>query len=177
MKKIIGVVGETGAGKDTFCNIASENLSSVVCLRFSQALSDALGIFFDEIKKEDQQWMASILRDRFGEDILMKGVAKKIERAAEEVILVNGIRVKEEFQFIKNIGGDVVYITADKKKRWERIQERGEKKDDKSSYEDFLKIDMQRPEQQIKEIGAMADIKIENNGSLEELKEKIKEIL
>lgn len=176
-KKIIGLVGETGSGKDTFCRIVEKNYSSVLSLRFSEVLSSVLGLFFNEIKKEDQQWLANSLRDRFGEDILIKGVDKKIKNANEEVVIVNGIRVKEEFDFIKSINGKVVYITLDVKKRWERVKDRGERKDDNVAYEDFLKIDAGRTETQIKEIGEKADILIENSGDEKELEEKIIEVI
>lgn len=172
-KIIIGLVGETGSGKDTFCRLAEKNFSSVLSLRFSEALSSVLGLFFSDIKKEDQQWLASTLRDRFGEDILMKSVARKIEKAEEEIILVNGIRVKEELDFIKKIGGKIVYITLDTRKRWERIQGRGEKKDDDLPYEKFLEIDGGRTEIQIKELGKDADININNDITLEGLEEKV----
>jgi len=176
-KKIIGLVGETGSGKDTFCRIAEKNYSSIISLRFSEVLTNVLGLFFDETKKEDQQWLASALRDRFGEDILMKGVAKKINDAGEEVIIVNGIRVKEEFEFIKNLGGTIVYVTLDPKTRWERIKERGEKKDDNISYEDFLKIDKGRTENQIKKLGEKADITIKNDETIEVLKRKVIDLI
>ncbi len=172
-KKIIGLVGETGSGKDTFCRLTEKNFSSVSSLRFSEALSTVLGVFFSDIKKEDQQWLANTLRDRFGEDILMKSVARKIEKATEEIILVNGIRVKEEMDFIREIGGVIFYITLDTKKRWERIQGRGEKKDDNLPYEKFLEIDAGRTEVQIKELGKEADVLINNDVSLEELEEEV----
>ena len=48
MKKTIGLVGETGAGKDVFCEYIKKKYSKVFCFRFSQPLTEALGIFFDE---------------------------------------------------------------------------------------------------------------------------------
>jgi dephospho-CoA kinase len=176
-KKIIGLVGETGSGKDTFCKIIKELSPPTSLIRFSEVLTQTLGLFFDEIKKEDQQWLANVLRDRFGEDILMKAVSKKIKDAKNELIVVNGMRVKEEFDFIKKEGGVVIYITLDAKKRWERIKERGEKKDDNGSYEKFLEIDNGRTEKQIKEIGKMADFVIENNKDLNYLENEIKKII
>ncbi len=176
-KKIIALVGETGAGKDTFANLAKERFSSVKLLRFSDPLSETLGIFFNKIKKEDQQWLANSLRDRFGEDILMKSLGKKIEEAEEEVVIVNGLRVKEELDFIKYKKGVVIYITLETKKRWERVKERKEKKDDDVSFEDFLRIDKGRTERQIKEIGKMADVKIDNEGSVEDLKKEVERVI
>ncbi len=173
--KIIAIVGETGSGKDTFCNILKESFSSVLSLRFSDPLTQVLGIFFDDIKKEDQQWLANSLRDRFGEDVLMKALSKRLQEVEKEIIVVNGMRVKEEFDFIKKIGGVVVYITLDAEKRWQRVKERGEKKDDNAPYEKFLEIDRGRTEQQIKKIGEMADIVIDNSGTLEDLKKEVLE--
>jgi dephospho-CoA kinase len=176
-KRIIGLVGETGSGKDTFCRIAEKLSPSVLSVRFSEVLSKTLGLFFDEIKKEDQQWLASSLRDRFGEDILMQAISKKIKETEADIIIVNGMRVKEEFDFIKKEGGTTVYLTLDPKKRWERIKGRGEKKDDDVSYEKFLEIDRGRTEVQIKEIGKIADIVIKNDKDLNYLEEEVKKII
>ncbi len=176
-KRIIGLLGETGSGKDTFSNIIKNEVPSVLLLRFSKPLSDALGVFFDEIKKEDQQWLANNLRDRFGEDILMKGIAKKMKESSSEKIILNGIRVREEFNFIKDKGGTIIYINADPKIRWERVRERGEKKDDNVYYEKFLEIDKGRPEVQVRELGEQADIVIDNNKELKDLKKKAIEII
>ncbi len=176
-KKIIGLVGETGSGKDTFCEIAKSNFPSASTLRFSEALTTILGLFFDEIKKEDQQRLANTLRDVLGEDVLMRAVEKKIRESENEIIIVNGIRVKEEFDFIKKTGGTVVYITVDSKTRWERVKKRGDRKDDDASYEKFLEIDSGRTEKQIKEIGRSADIIIDNKGSWKELEEKVVKLI
>ncbi len=176
-KKIIGVVGPTGSGKDAFCEIAKSNFPSILTIRFSEALTTILGLFFDEIKKEDQQRLANTLRDVFGEDILMRAVEKKIRDSENEIIVVNGIRVKEDFDFIKKIGGTVIYITVDSKTRWERVKKRGDRKDDDIPYEKFLKIDSGRTEVQIKGIGKKADKLIDNSGTLEDLEERVVELI
>ena len=165
MKKIIGVVGETGSGKDTFCDYLKKIKRNVFVFRFSQPLTEALSIFFDEVKKEDQQWLAPALRERFGNNILGEAIKKKIKNIKRGIIILNGIRAFEEAKMIKNLGGKIVYITADSKTRWQRIQNRGEKKDDKVSYQKFLKMEKAATEILIPKIGKKADYKIENSGS------------
>jgi len=177
MKKIIGVVAETGSGKDTFCDYLKKIKRNVFVFRFSQPLTEALSIFFDEVKKEDQQWLAPALRERFGNNILGEAIKKKIKNIKRGIIILNGIRAFEEAKMIKNLGGKIVYITADSKTRWQRIQNRGEKKDDKVSYQKFLKMEKAASEILISEMGRKADFRIENNGSKEDLYRSIKTVL
>ena len=166
-KIILGLVGETGSGKDTFCQRVKKIVKEpVFCFRFSDPLSEILKIIFPEVKKEDQQWLGKILRERYGNDILAKALAKKIEHIKEGLIILNGIRYWEEFKIIKKKGGKIIYITADPKIRWRRIRERGEKKDDCSSYKKFLEKEKDKTEILIPKIGQKADFKIVNDSPL-----------
>ncbi len=178
MKKIIGLTGEMGAGKDTFCNhIAKVSQEPVFCFKFSDPLSEVLKVFFNEVSREDQQWLAITLRKRFGKDILAKAIKKKINNIQEGLIILNGIRYREEFNMIKKIGGKIIYITADAKIRWQRLQNRGEKKDDSAPYEKFLELEKAETESLIQKMGKEADYKIENNGSFEEFYSKTDKLM
>jgi len=176
-KKIIGLVGETGSGKDTFCGHLKRNLKNVYVFRFSQSLTEALRIFFDEVKKEDQQWLAICLRERFGNNILGEAIKKKVRGIKKGTIVLNGVRALEEAKMVRKLGGRMIYITAESRIRWQRVGKRGEKKDDSISYKKFLKIDKVKAEILISKIGKKSAFKIENNGSLKDFYEKIKPIL
>ena len=76
-KIILGLIGEMGSGKDTFCKYVKENYPNVYLLKFSDSLTDVLKIFFDDIKREDQQWLSLALREKFGKDILVRALIKK----------------------------------------------------------------------------------------------------
>jgi len=179
MKKIvIGLVGEMGAGKDTIIEHIKENFKDVVSLKFSTPLNETLKIFFDEIKREDQQWLVNGLRERFGQDILARAIAKKIRSIDGGIILLNGIRVWDDYDVIKEIeGAHIIYVTANDKIRWERMSKRGEKADDKCTWEEFLKKHKNATEISIAKIGEKADFKIENNGTLKELYEKTDKLI
>ncbi len=176
-KIIIGLTGETGAGKDEFCGYLKKSYKNVFCFRFSQPLTEALGIFFDRVKKEDQQWLASCLRERFGNNILGLAVKRKIENIKKGIIILNGVRAPEELRMIKKLGGKIIYITAESKIRWQRIGKRGEKKDDKIPYKKFLQMEKAKTEILISKIGQKADFKIENNGSKKHFYQEIKKII
>jgi len=177
MRKIIGLVGETGAGKDTFADYVAEKNKNVFVFRFSQPLTEALKIFLKEIKKEDQQWLATCLRERFGKDILAQAIKKRIESIREGIIILNGVRMWEEYEMIRSLKGRMIYITASPKIRWQRLQTRKEKKDDKISYKKFLKLEKAETEILISKIGRKADFKIENNKTRKEFYQKIDQTL
>ena len=177
-KIIIGLIGETGSGKDTFCDFIKKTVKEpVFCFRFSDPLSEILMILFSEVKKEDQQWLGKILREKYGNDILAKAMTKKIEKIENGILILNGIRYWEEFEMVKKLGGKNLYITTDQKIRWQRINKRGEKTDDFSSYEKFLEKEKAKTEILIPEIGKKADFKIENNGSRDDFYKKIDTIM
>ena len=177
MKKIIGLVGEMGSGKDTFCDYVKAHYQNVYFMRFSDALTDILKIFFDDVKREDQQWISSALRERFGGDILVKALVKKIEKISDGIVILNGVRRPDDFKALKSIGGKLIYITADPKIRWERMKIRGEKADDDVTFEQFIEMGKAEAESLITTIGAEADFRIDNNGSKEQLQEQIKTII
>ena len=177
MKKIIGVLGKPGAGKDTFCDFFQEIEPSVKVLKFSDTLSDILRMFFDEIKREDQQWLINALRDHFGEDILAKAIKKKIKEETADFILLNGVRVWDDYQLIKDLGGQLVFIAAKPELRWERMKKRKEKKDDDVSYQKFLELDSGRSELEVEKIGELSDNLIDNNNTKEDLKKEVLNII
>jgi len=177
-KIIIGLVGETGSGKDTFCQYTKKiSKQPVFCFRFSDPLSKALKFFLPEIKKEDQQWLGRVLRKRYGNDILAKAIERRIKNIKKGLIILNGIRYWEEFKTIKKLGGKIIYITAPPKLRWQRVRKRGEKKDDFSTFKKFLEREKNKTETLIPEIGEKSDFKIENNFSLRDFYKEIKKIM
>jgi dephospho-CoA kinase len=177
-KVIIGLIGETGSGKDTFCDYIKKTVKQpVFCFRFSDTLSEILMILFGEVKKEDQQWLGKVLREQYGNDILAKAMAQKIKNIEEGIIILNGIRYWEEFEMVQKLGGKNLYITADQKIRWQRTNKRGEKIDDSSSYDKFLEKERAETEILVPEIGKKADFKIENNASRNDFYKEVDKII
>lgn len=177
MKKLIGLTGEIGSGKDTFCEYVKKKYPNVFVFRFSDALTEILKIFFDSVKREDQQWLGEKLRDRFGKDVLLKALIKKANGIAKGIIILNGVRKEGEAKTIRENNGKIIYITADEKIRWERVKIRKEKSDDDVPFEKFVEMGKAEAELQIPEVGKIADFKIKNNDSKELFKQEAKKII
>lgn len=177
MKKIIiGLVGESGSGKDTAANYLKEKYD-VKLMRFADPLNEILGIFFEKYSRQDQQWLVTELRERFGNDILCWAMKKKI-KAEDGVFVLNGVRLLEDEKFIRGLENNhIVYITADQKLRWKRTYDRGEKLDDHVDFKKFQEIEKAVTEVNIPEIGSRADYVIKNEKDLPYLLKSIDEVM
>lgn len=164
-KIVIGLLGESGSGKDTVANYLQEKYGAKL-MRFADPLKEILHIFFDKISREDQQWLALQLRERFGSDIFPKALERKIGDESG-IIVVNGIRFWEDYEFIKKFTpGYTIYVTADQIRRWERSSKRGEKTDDNADLKRFQEMEMAETEVHIPEIGEKVDFVIRNEKDL-----------
>lgn len=167
---VIGLVGEGGSGKDAAAKYL-ERRYGVVPLRFSDPIKELLRLFFDQPSRADQSWVGSTFKERFGQDIFIRAVDRRIRAAGAGIFSINGIRYKEDADFVRSFKRHaVIYITADQHLRWERSQRRGEKSDDAMDFETFRRLESTlETEKGIGEIGKNADSIIRNEGTLEEL--------
>ena len=168
-KIIIGLVGETGSGKDTVAHYLKRRYD-VQLLRFSLPLKKTLDLFFNKSSKKDQAWLYSTFKERFGEDVLHRGVQRYVEQH-DGLMCVNGMRMMKDFDFIKSFENSyIIYVTADQKLRWKRITSRGEKSDDQQNLEEFKNFEADtETEKNIPVIGAQADFTIKNDGTMDDL--------
>ncbi len=165
---VIGLVGETGSGKDTVARYLKTRYGAHL-LRFADPIKETLSLYFERFSKDDQQWLAMLLKERFGKDILGKALRPHID-AAEGLVSINGLRFPEDFDFVQTFSPSfVLYVTAPQKLRWERAHMRGEKSDDQQDFTYFQKLELVPTEVHIPEIGAQADFTIVNDQGLTEL--------
>lgn len=168
-KIVIGLVGETGSGKDTVAHYLKRRYD-VELLRFSRPLKKTLELFFDKSSKDDQAWLYDVFRKRFGEDVLHRGVVQYVAHHSG-IMCVNGMRMMMDLEFIRSFEDSyIIYITADQKLRWQRVTSRGEKSDDDQTFEEFKKFEATaETEKAIPMIGKDADFVVRNEGSMDDL--------
>jgi len=122
------------------------------------------------------------LRRKFGPPILAKIVVKRMKKGD---YVIDGIRNPAEAEYLrKNLKGfKLIAVDADQKIRYKRIISRG-REDSPKTFEDFLKIDERdqgknepKTGQRVCDTMEMADIKMINNGTLEEMHKHVDKIL
>lgn len=169
-QRVIGVVGEMGAGKTTIANYLKEK-HGAVSFRFSGMLRDMLRRIHVPVERANMQALSTFVRSHFGEDIMSKVVAKDVQESDADLIVTEGIRRPSDIDFLKELPNfKLIAVRVDPRTRFERITARTENKDDRSkTWEQFQKDSSQESEQQVTAIEEMADIIIDNNGTLDEL--------
>lgn len=169
MKIIFGLVGELAAGKGTFATYVQKKYPCNI-YKFSTMLRDVLDRIYVEKNRENLQDISTFLRQRFGQDVMSKVIAKDVEKDAGEIVIVDGIRRPTDITYLKEIPGfHLVYITGESKLRYERLVKRNENPgDDKKTYKEFLKDEQSEADQLIGQLGKQAEFTIVNNGTKEE---------
>lgn len=182
MAIVIALVAEKGAGKGLFVKLTEKLYPGlkVFSVRFSDPLADILNILDKEISRENLIILATALREGFkNEGIINAALKKRIKSTAADIIILDGLRKAEEVKLVKELNGRLIYIKADAKIRFERRRLDAEKTDERDvTWGQFQKQDSAPTEFTIHEVGEnLADIKIENNGTVGEFEENVKPIL
>ena len=167
---VLGLVGETGSGKDTVANHLRDAYGAEL-VRISDPIKKALVLFYDRPSKADQAWLYEVFKERFGEDALHKALKRQIDQSTNPLIVVNGLRMPVDEKFVHAIPGSaILYVTGDQRLRWERTVARYEKSDDNQSLEAFARFEASaETERHVPTIGARADVTVRNEGTVEEL--------
>lgn len=180
MAKIIGLTGKKGSGKETVGRFLAEFMPGKVVkvLRFSDPLAEICDIMYLPKTRHNLQLMGMVMIRNFGDDTLTNAVFQRIKNTEADIIVLDGVRWPADYEMLRNLpDSELIFIDADMQTRFERIRKRKEKAGEEGvSFEQFEAEDRAENEIHIDEIGAKADIKIDNNGSLEDFRSQVKAI-
>jgi len=115
------------------------------------------------------------MKKTFGSKSLAHAAKFNVGSDSADVTVFDGIRGKQQVKMIKTYPNSlIVYISAKRELRYQRLNKRSEKvRETGLSYEQFMKEEKVKTETGIPRLGQKADLKIENNGTLEEFREKV----
>lgn len=171
MKNII-IFGQMGAGKTTVAKMICKFAYEKYAYEYKIA---SLGSEIKEITKKygqgtrrENQLVGQAFREIFGKDIWNERLFNKISK--EQQIVIDDARQLNELCFWENLNFFPVAVIADKEIRAERLKKR-------DGYQQ--NIYMEHPTEKSAEYIAQTACKyvIENNGSIEELEQKVKYFL
>lgn len=176
---IIGLTGPICAGKDEVAKLLAElgfeRLSLVETLRDE---ARARGI---ELTRKNLQDLGDELRKQEGVDVLARRVMRRV--VPERHYTIESIRNPGEVAALRELADFVlVCVTASDSVRFERMISRGREKDPKT-FEDFLHVEARDRGigqvsygQQNEACWTLADATLENNTTLYDLKNAVKNI-
>ena len=186
-KMIIGIVGKIAAGKTTIAKFFEEKgFCRISC---SEPLIDLLShnvsgySWVPELPEKAEPTREKLiefgkyLKDKYGGDILIRLAVDKNRNCKN--IVIDGVRSREEIEAIKGLGGKVIYVEAKPEIRFERLMKRKASKDRGiKTFEDFKAMDdAEERLYHTSKLKDLADYVIVNEGTLEELREKVERII
>ncbi len=177
-KLVIALIGEKLAGKDEVAKYLVDKYQGFH-IKFSHLLDEILTVLALPKTRRNEIDLGLGLRNIFGNQVLFNALKQRIEPLNNRLIVINGVRMDEFEKVVTDLQAKTFYITAPVEVRYKRYLARHEKVDDgKLSFEAFARQDKEElTEKDIPILGARADYKIENVGSLEELYGKIERLL
>jgi len=177
-KVIIGLVGEIASGKDTLVEHLKDKHQATTH-KFSASLRDILNRLYIDVSRENMQKISQVLRENFSQNLLSQVIAGDVKKDNNKIIIINGVRRLTDIEYLKKLPEFyLIYVTADLEKRYARLIKRRENEDDKNKTLEQFKLDNKaEAEQQISEVAKIANYKIDNNNSIEELYEQAEKII
>lgn len=177
---IIGITGTFAAGKGTVSEfLIQKGFQHYSVSHFLTQEIEKRGL---AVNRDNMVLVANELREKNSPSYIVEKIYEMALKSGGDCVIeslrtpgeVNALKQKQTFYLIA--------IDADSKRRYDRAIKRGSVKDN-VSYEDFLineKNEMTSSDpnkQNLKKCMEMADYVIVNNGGIEELREKVEEIM
>lgn len=184
--KLIGVSGTNAAGKDSIRAMLVERHSwmpvSLSDLLRDEAKERGLAIERKNLRAISAEW-----RRKYGLGILVEKAIEKYKKSPKKYpgLEVGSLRNPGEADLVHKYGGVIVWVDADPKIRYERIQSRQRSAEDAKTFEQFLAAERNEmnhlgDEATLNMAGVKerADIFLENNGSdVEKFKDEAEKAL
>lgn len=177
-KIILGFTGLIACGKGTAAQYLKEKYAAET-FRFSTMLRDVCSRLYMEHSRDNLSGISTVLREFFGQDLMAKVMAKDVENSQAELIVVDGIRRMDDVKYLRALPNfKLVSIESDMKTRYERLLNRGENSDDQNkTWEEFVTDHQLETELTILDTMKVADVVINNDGSLEDLHKQLDELV
>lgn len=177
---VVGVVGPIASGKGEL--VKTLEIKGFARYSLSERIREELVKQGFEETRENLQDMGDKLRHRYGDDVLVLSTLEKVSKSGKRVV-IESIRNPAEIVSLRQyLDAFILGISASQEKRFEHILARG-RDGDPETWEEFKALDdreiaiQAESSQQVEKCLKMADRVIQNEGTLEDLRESIEGVL
>lgn len=177
-KRIFGISGEPGAGKDTVKKYLVERYGAQ-SFGFSLVLGDILNRLSLELCRKNYATLAEALRMSFGENVLSKALIADVKQMLTGMVVIDGIRKLGELDELRKLSNfHFIFVETDLKIRYKRIKNRRTKTDDQAkTFEEFVRDHEHDADREVRSLKGEADAIFDNNGKQKELFSRIDSFL
>ena len=175
-KTVIGVAGMPGAGKTEISRIANETGSDAVYM--GDVIREEANLRRLEPTPKNIGSIMLKLREEEGPTVVAKRCIPKIISTNTDVVLVDGVRSLNEVQEFKKSFSDffLIAVHSSPETRFKRLFRR-KRSDDPNGWKVFLERDLRELCVGQGNVMVMSDYMIVNEGTLDDYKAKIREVL
>lgn len=173
---IIGIAGLLAAGKDTLADyLVKKGFDHFSLSTILRKEAQKRGV---EINRENLIELGTNLKDEQGYEVLAKRALEKIKKDT----VVSSIRHPKEVEYLKKSSNlKLIEIFADSKIRYQRMLNRARETDADMSFNGFILSERRERQsgggQEIDKVVKLADYRIDNNTSRENLYRQLDQIL
>jgi len=141
--QIIGIAGTNGSGKDSVGQTLADR-HSYLFVSVTDLLRAELNRRGKEVVRDNMRELGDEWRRQYGYSVLVDRAVEEYQRLRDKYVgvAIASLRNPYEADRIHELGGIVIWIDADPKARYERIQANAEARsragEDSKSFEEFL---------------------------------------
>jgi dephospho-CoA kinase len=178
---VLGLVGEKGSGKQTFSDFLKKAAKGkkIAHMRFSDILRETLELWSLELTRSNYQQLSIAMNKTFGKGTLSRALYQNVLKKDADIVILDGVRWLSDEELINSFDKKfMIYVTASAENRFERLKTRNEKVGEGDvTFEQFKAEEKVKTETLIPKIGKRADIKIDNNGTFDDLEKAVQNFI
>ncbi len=177
---IVAITGTPGAGKGTITDYLVQE-KGFVHYSGSGFITEEVVRRGLPVDRNSMSEVANDLRKEHGPSYVIEQLFERASETSDMNAVIEALRAVAEAEFIQEKGAVLIAVDADQKVRYERIQGRKSEKD-KVTFEEFQALEEKEQhstdpnKQNVAGVMELADIRIDNNGTLEELRERLEKL-
>jgi len=177
--KVVGVVGMPASGKSEAARLARDEDVPVVTM--GDVIRDEVERRGLEPTDENMGRVATELREEEGDDAVARRCADEIRAKEAPVVVVDGLRSDDEADYFRDEFDDgdafvLVAVDAPFETRLERVRDR-DRDDDMATADELRDRDDRELGYGMGDAIEDADVRIQNDGSLDEFREGFRSVL